>query len=164
MTFEAFFIPLRTPHQFISLGLGFAGCDGISGKLVLSHGSHYLFKSGGSPTKVKISPSDSWEKSPLEAGMGAAVLVLSPVGCRQGEIVSHSCGLYPGTRAAVWDQPWEGSKSLSVPEIYDLVNIQGQAEVSPAECGGRGNNMGVIIYSFNLNTSPKMSYGVFECV
>ena len=23
--------------------------------------------------------------------------------------------------------------------------------------------MGVIIYSVNLNTSPKMSYGVFEC-
>ena len=23
--------------------------------------------------------------------------------------------------------------------------------------------MGVIIYSFNLNVSPKMSYGVFEC-
>ena len=23
--------------------------------------------------------------------------------------------------------------------------------------------MGVIIYSFNLNISPKMSYGVFEC-
>ena len=28
---------------------------------------------------------------------------------------------------------------------------------------GRGNNMGVIIYSFNLNISPKMSHGVFEC-
>ena len=23
--------------------------------------------------------------------------------------------------------------------------------------------MGVIIYSFNLNISPEMSYGVFEC-
>ena len=23
--------------------------------------------------------------------------------------------------------------------------------------------MGVIIHSFNLNTSPKMSYGVLEC-
>ena len=23
--------------------------------------------------------------------------------------------------------------------------------------------MGVIIYSFNLNISPKMSYGVLEC-
>ena len=23
--------------------------------------------------------------------------------------------------------------------------------------------MGVIIYSFNLNISPKVSYGVFEC-
>ena len=26
-----------------------------------------------------------------------------------------------------------------------------------------GNNMGVIIYSSNLNISPKMSYGVLEC-
>ena len=25
------------------------------------------------------------------------------------------------------------------------------------------NNMGVIIYSFNLNISPKMSYGELEC-
>ena len=27
----------------------------------------------------------------------------------------------------------------------------------------QGNNMGGIIYSFNLNLSPKMSYGVLEC-
>ena len=26
-----------------------------------------------------------------------------------------------------------------------------------------GNNMGVIIYSLNLNISSKMSYGVLEC-
>ena len=26
-----------------------------------------------------------------------------------------------------------------------------------------GNNMGVIIHSFNLNISPKMSHGVLEC-
>ena len=31
------------------------------------------------------------------------------------------------------------------------------------ECGWQGNNMGVLIYSFNLNISPKMSYGVLEC-
>ena len=31
------------------------------------------------------------------------------------------------------------------------------------ECGWQGNNMGAIIYSFNLNISPKMSYGVLEC-
>ena len=30
------------------------------------------------------------------------------------------------------------------------------------ECGWQANNMGVIIYSFNLNISPKMSYGVLE--
>ena len=28
----------------------------------------------------------------------------------------------------------------------------------------QGHNMGVIIYSFNLNISPKMSYGVLEYV
>ena len=30
------------------------------------------------------------------------------------------------------------------------------------ECGWQGNHMGVIIYSFNLNISPKMSYSVLE--
>ena len=28
---------------------------------------------------------------------------------------------------------------------------------------GRVINMGVIIHSFNLNISPKMSYGILEC-
>ena len=28
---------------------------------------------------------------------------------------------------------------------------------------GKVNNMGIIIYSFNSNISPKMSYGVLEC-
>ena len=31
------------------------------------------------------------------------------------------------------------------------------------ECGWLGNNMGVIMYNFNLNISPKMSYGVLKC-
>ena len=31
------------------------------------------------------------------------------------------------------------------------------------ECGWWGDNMGVIIYHFNLNISPKMSYGVLKC-
>ena len=30
------------------------------------------------------------------------------------------------------------------------------------ECGWLGNNMGVIMYNFNLNISPKMSYDVLE--
>ena len=30
------------------------------------------------------------------------------------------------------------------------------------ECGWQDTDMGVIIYSFNLNISPKMSNGVFE--
>ena len=25
------------------------------------------------------------------------------------------------------------------------------------------NNMGVVIYSFNSNTSPRMKYGMLEC-
>ena len=29
--------------------------------------------------------------------------------------------------------------------------------------GRQGKNMGVIIYSFNLNISPKVLYGVLEC-
>ena len=36
--------------------------------------------------------------------------------------------------------------------------IQGLAEVWLV-----GNNMGAIIYSFNLNISPKVPYGVLEC-
>ena len=31
------------------------------------------------------------------------------------------------------------------------------------KCGWQGNNMGVIIYSFNLNILLKMSCGVLEC-
>ena len=31
------------------------------------------------------------------------------------------------------------------------------------ECGRYGNNIGVILYSFNLNISPKMSYDVLGC-
>ena len=31
------------------------------------------------------------------------------------------------------------------------------------ECGWQGNNMGVMIYSFNLDVSPKISYDVLEC-
>ena len=30
------------------------------------------------------------------------------------------------------------------------------------KCGWQGNNMGAIIYGFNLNISPKMSYDVLE--
>ena len=42
---------------------------------------------------------------------------------------------------------------------------QGPAEGRPGllECGWQGNNMAVIIYSLNLNISPKISYGVLEC-
>ena len=31
------------------------------------------------------------------------------------------------------------------------------------ECVWEGNSMGVVMYGFNLNISPKMSYGVLEC-
>ena len=37
--------------------------------------------------------------------------------------------------------------------------IQGLAE-GLLECGWPGNDTGAITYSFNSNTSPKMSYGV----
>ena len=30
-------------------------------------------------------------------------------------------------------------------------------------CDWQGNNMGVIIYSFNLSISLKMSHGMLEC-
>ena len=42
------------------------------------------------------------------------------------------------------------------------VCVNSPAEVL-LECGWQGNNTGVIIYSFNLNISPKMSCGVLEC-
>ena len=37
------------------------------------------------------------------------------------------------------------------------------AEVTPACVWMEGNNIGAVIYSFNLNISPKMLYGVLEC-
>lgn len=39
----------------------------------------------------------------------------------------------------------------------------GSGRVRPASVWLEGNNTGVIIYSFNLNISPKMSYTVLEC-
>ena len=51
-----------------------------------------------------------------------------------------------------------------------MSRIQRPAEVTPAwvwsvgeQYGCYGFNVGVIIYGFNLNISPKMSYGVLEC-
>ena len=38
-----------------------------------------------------------------------------------------------------------------------------QQKLGLLECGWKDNNMGVIIYSFNSNISPKMSYCVLEC-
>ena len=40
-----------------------------------------------------------------------------------------------------------------------------QAEVRPLllECGWQGNNIGVIMQSFNLSISPEMSSGMLEC-
>ena len=31
------------------------------------------------------------------------------------------------------------------------------------ECGGSGDDMGVVMYSFRLNISPEMSQGVLGC-
>ena len=42
--------------------------------------------------------------------------------------------------------------------------MRGAAELERLlECGWQGNDMGVIIYSFNVNISPKMSHGILEC-
>ena len=41
--------------------------------------------------------------------------------------------------------------------------MQGPGELRPLECGWQSNNVGVIIYSFNLKISPEMSYVVLEC-
>ena len=43
-------------------------------------------------------------------------------------------------------------------QIYRVQQKQGLLE-----SGSSGNNLGVIIYSFNLNVSPKVSYGVLGC-
>lgn len=40
---------------------------------------------------------------------------------------------------------------------------QGPAEVRLLACGWSGNNMGVIIYSFNVSISPKTPHGVLDC-
>ena len=49
------------------------------------------------------------------------------------------------------------------PGLANNASTQGPAAARPAGVGLVGNNMGVMIYSFNLNISPKMSYGVLEC-
>ena len=41
--------------------------------------------------------------------------------------------------------------------------MQGPAGGCLRECGWERNKMGVIIYSFHLNISPTMPYGVLEC-
>ena len=46
--------------------------------------------------------------------------------------------------------------------IWGLLMYRVRQQYLP-ESGWQGNNTGVIIYSFNLNISPKMSYGVLEC-
>ena len=48
--------------------------------------------------------------------------------------------------------------------LISVCHIQGPAEVRPAWVWLVGyDNLGVIIYSFNLNISLKISYGVIEC-
>ena len=46
--------------------------------------------------------------------------------------------------------------------MFIYLDKQGPADVTPSRSVDR-EIMGVIIYSFNLNVSPKMSYGVLEC-
>ena len=53
-------------------------------------------------------------------------------------------------------------QSLGEPSWTDLQYGVWQKE-RLLECGWLGNNMGIIIYSFTLNISPKMSHGVLEC-
>ena len=47
--------------------------------------------------------------------------------------------------------------------LTEVKKYGGWQKQRPFECGWWGNNMAVIIYSFNLNISLKMSYGVLEC-
>lgn len=112
MTFEAFFIPI--PPHFISLGPGFAGSDGISGKLDLLCGRHSLLKSGGSPHPPKVIgfPQGFLEKGgegkePPGGRDGSCSRVLRPVGCKPGMKdfragASHPGRQYPRTREALW--------------------------------------------------------------
>lgn len=72
---KLFFYP-----NFISLGPGVAGSDGISGKLVLVCGSHYPLKSGSSPRPSKVVGFTLGFG--VGQGEGTAVLVLPPTGCR----------------------------------------------------------------------------------
>ena len=51
---------------------------------------------------------------------------------------------------------------IKVKVTQAMTYIQGLEDVTPAY-GWQGNNMGIIIYSFNLNIPAKMSYGVLEC-
>ena len=48
-------------------------------------------------------------------------------------------------------------------EIYKKIKYRVWQKEGLRESGWQGNNMGVIIYGFNLHISPKMSHGVPEC-
>ena len=54
----------------------------------------------------------------------------------------------------------------SIPKSYGTISLENTAcdrNDTLFKCSWHHNNIGVIIYGFNLNISPKMSYGVLEC-
>ena len=53
--------------------------------------------------------------------------------------------------------------SETIYQHEEILITQCPPAVTPARVWLVSNNMGIIIYSFNLNMSPKMSYGVLEC-
>ena len=48
--------------------------------------------------------------------------------------------------------------------VFSVPDYGAQQKDGWLECGWWGNNLGVITYSFNLNTSPKtVVYGMLQC-
>ena len=63
-----------------------------------------------------------------------------------------------------FDSSSQAKALISKPEFLELLNqYTGSGRSKAAWVWLVGNNMGVIIYTFNLNISPNVSYSVLEC-
>ena len=58
--------------------------------------------------------------------------------------------------------PWLQTSQIMICEKWVLESVY-RVQQRYLSLVGRVNDMGVIIYSFNLNISPKMSCGMLEC-
>lgn len=119
---------------------------------------------------------------PSASGLRSVSAGICPLSCAEKGALALGAGLHPeqGPRAFSGGTEWcraltsWATVSLSVPASQlrggDADRSKGQGiryRVPQKEglraCSGRGDNMGVIVHSFNWNISPEMSYCMLEC-